>query len=75
MAALGAGLSEREAQVLRLVAGGYSNQEIAAALVLSVRTVERHISNLYGKLGVSGKTARAVATGHAYRLGLIPTPR
>lgn len=61
------GLSTREAEVLALVAVGKSNQEIAAQLVLSVRTVERHISTIYQKLGVSGGAARAAAT--AYALG------
>jgi ATP/maltotriose-dependent transcriptional regulator MalT len=66
-----AGLTEREVEVLRLIAIGRSNREIADDLVLSVRTVERHISNLYGKLGVDGRTARAAATAHAFRLGLL----
>lgn len=56
-----AALSERERDVLRLVAEGWSNAQIAAELVLSVRTVERHLSNVYLKLGVSGKAARAAA--------------
>jgi pimeloyl-ACP methyl ester carboxylesterase/DNA-binding CsgD family transcriptional regulator len=54
-------LSARELEVLELVAAGLANDEIAARLYLSVRTVERHLSNLYGKLGVSGKSARAAA--------------
>lgn len=54
-------LSERERQVLDLVADGRDNQAIAAALHLSVRTVERHLSNCYSKLGVTGKAARAAA--------------
>jgi pimeloyl-ACP methyl ester carboxylesterase/DNA-binding CsgD family transcriptional regulator len=54
-------LSSRECDVLRLVAAGLSNEEIARRLFLSVRTVERHLSNIYGKLGVSGKAARAAA--------------
>ncbi|MFL5825640.1 MAG: LuxR C-terminal-related transcriptional regulator [Thermoleophilaceae bacterium] len=60
-----AGLSRREVEVLRLLADGLSNEEIAAALVLSVRTVERHVSNIYLKLGVSGPAARASATAYA----------
>lgn len=60
-------LSPRETEVLRLVARGLSNEDIAATLVLSVRTVERHVANLYGKIGASGRTARAVATAWAHR--------
>jgi DNA-binding NarL/FixJ family response regulator len=51
--------------VLRLLAAGKSNEEIAAALVLSIRTVERHISTIYGKLGVHGGAARAAAVSYA----------
>jgi DNA-binding CsgD family transcriptional regulator len=54
-------LSDRERDVLALVAEGRSNQEIAASLYLSVRTVERHLSNIYAKLRISGKAARAAA--------------
>jgi pimeloyl-ACP methyl ester carboxylesterase/DNA-binding CsgD family transcriptional regulator len=54
-------LSTREEQVLGLVARGLGNDEIAARLYLSVRTVERHLSNTYAKLGISGKAARAGA--------------
>jgi ATP/maltotriose-dependent transcriptional regulator MalT len=61
------GLTAREAEILALVAEGRSNQEIAAALVLSVRTVERHISNIYEKLGLDGRTARAAAAVYAHR--------
>jgi len=61
------GLTRRETEVLRLVAAGNSNQEIAAALVLSTRTVERHIANLYSKLGARN---RADATAYALRHAL-----
>ena len=54
-------LTARERDVLRLVAGGGDNDEIAGALGLSTRTVERHLQNAYLKLGVSGRTARAAA--------------
>jgi pimeloyl-ACP methyl ester carboxylesterase/DNA-binding CsgD family transcriptional regulator len=54
-------LSARELEVLELVASGLTNEAIAARLVLSVRTVEHHLSNIYAKLGVSGKAARAAA--------------
>src|SRR5207248_8507993 len=63
-----AGLTAREAEVLRLVAKGQSNKEIAAELVLSVRTVERHITNLYGKIDARGK---ADATAYAIHHGLV----
>jgi pimeloyl-ACP methyl ester carboxylesterase len=54
-------LSPRETEVLRLAADGMTNDEIAAALFLSVRTVERHLHNSYAKLGVQGRSARAAA--------------
>ena len=47
--------------MLRLAAQGHDNDAIATRLVLSVRTVERHLQNVYGKLGVTGKSARAAA--------------
>ncbi|MEV1130179.1 tetratricopeptide repeat protein [Agromyces sp. NPDC049794] len=65
------GLTPRETQVLTLVATGRTNQEIADDLFLSVRTVERHLVGVYGKLGVGGRTARAAAVGLALRNGLI----
>jgi non-specific serine/threonine protein kinase len=60
-------LSPRECDVLRLIAAGQSNKEIAADLYLSVRTVERHITNLYAKIGARGK---ADATAWALRHGI-----
>ena len=62
------GLSPRELQVLRLVVSGETNKAIAAALVLSERTVDRHVSNIYAKLQVS---SRAAATAYAYEHGLL----
>jgi LuxR family maltose regulon positive regulatory protein len=59
-------LSPRETEVLRLVARGLSNDDIARELVLSVRTVERHVANTYAKIGASGRTARAIATAWAH---------
>jgi len=49
-------LSDREIEVLRLAARGRSNKEIAEELVLSVRTVEAHLSNIFNKLGVGSRT-------------------
>jgi len=62
------GLSGRELEVLRRVAAGDTNRAIAAALVLSDRTVDRHVSNIFAKLGVS---TRAAATARAYERGLV----
>ena len=61
-------LSLRELQVLRLVATGATNRAIANSLYISVRTVDRHVSNLYTKLGVA---TRAAATAWAYERQLI----
>jgi ATP/maltotriose-dependent transcriptional regulator MalT len=54
-----AGLTEREVEVLRLVATGMSNSAIASNLTLSEKTVSRHLSNIFAKLGVSSRTAAA----------------
>ena len=51
----GAALSQREAEVLRLIASGYSNKEIAGRLALSVKTVEAHKANAMRKLGLNGR--------------------
>ena len=51
------GLTLRELEVLRLVAAGRSNREIAAALVISEHTVARHLQNIFAKLNVSSRTA------------------
>jgi DNA-binding CsgD family transcriptional regulator/tetratricopeptide (TPR) repeat protein len=69
-AAAPAGLTGRELEVLRLIARGRSNAEIAAELVLSVRTVERHIANIYDKIGASGRAARAAAASYALAAGV-----
>jgi DNA-binding NarL/FixJ family response regulator len=61
-------LSTRELGVLELVATGLSNEDIAARLHLSVRTVERHLSNVYVKLRVSGKAGRAAAAARYSRV-------
>lgn len=60
-------LSAREREVLELAAAGRDNAQIAAALNLSVRTVERHLSNAYLKLGISGRAARAAAVASLLR--------
>jgi DNA-binding CsgD family transcriptional regulator len=62
------GLTAREVEVLRLVAAGKTNRAIAADLVLSEKTVARHLSNIYAKLGLS---TRAAATAYAYEHGLV----
>ncbi len=61
-------LSARELEVLRLVATGATNRTIAEQLVLSERTVDRHVSNILGKLGVS---SRAAATAYAFERQLV----
>ncbi len=60
-------LSARERDVLRLAAEGRTNDDIAAALGLSARTVERHLSNTYAKLGLGGRAARAAAVAEYLR--------
>ncbi len=62
------GLTVRELQVLQLVATGETNKAIAAELVISERTVDRHVSNIFAKLAVS---SRAAATARAYQLRLV----
>jgi DNA-binding CsgD family transcriptional regulator len=64
----GGPLSRKETEVLRHVSRGETNKKIAAKLFLSVRTVDRHLSNIFNKLGVS---SRAEATAHAIHNGLI----
>jgi DNA-binding CsgD family transcriptional regulator len=71
---LPAGLTPREMEVLLLAADGLSNTDIADALVLSVRTVERHLATVYSKLGFEGRAARAAAVSFVHREGLA-TPR
>lgn len=65
------GLTSREVEVLRLVASGKTNRAVAADLVISEKTVARHVSNIFDKLGVS---SRAAATAYAYEHDLIAPP-
>jgi DNA-binding NarL/FixJ family response regulator len=62
------GLSLREVQVLRLIAAGKSNRAIADELFLSEKTVHRHVSNIFVKLGVG---SRAAATAYAFQHNLV----
>ncbi len=62
-------LSGRELDVLREAARGLGNEAIAEQLGISGRTVERHLSNAYGKLGLAGKAARAAAVAAVVRSG------
>jgi DNA-binding CsgD family transcriptional regulator len=66
-----AGLTEREVQVLALVATGRTNRAIAAELVISEKTVARHLSNIFTKLGLSSRSA---ATAYAYDHDLVSRP-
>ena len=63
-------LTERETEVLRLLAMGYSNKQIAGELVIGEKTVKTHVSNILMKLGLSSRTQAAL---HAVRIGLVST--
>jgi DNA-binding CsgD family transcriptional regulator len=65
------GLTPRERDVIALVATGRTNRRIAEALSISEKTVARHLSNIYGKLGIS---SRAAATAFAYEHELLDPP-
>ena len=64
-----AGLTEREVEILTLLAGGASNEEMARTLSISARTVERHIGNIYLKIGAHN---RAEATAYAFQQRITP---
>jgi DNA-binding NarL/FixJ family response regulator len=64
----GSGLTAREVEVLQMVATGKTNRAIAGELFLSEKTVARHVSNIFMKLGVS---SRAAATAYAYEHDLV----
>ena len=61
-------LTAREMEILRCVAAGMTNEAIARQLFVSVRTVERHMGNMYGKLGLHGKSGRAAIAARAASL-------
>jgi DNA-binding NarL/FixJ family response regulator len=63
-----AGLTPREVEVLRLLARGHTNREIARLLVMTPKTASNHVEHIYAKLGVS---SRAAATLFATRHGLV----
>ncbi len=65
------GLTEREAEVLRLLAAGKTNRTIAGELFISEKTVARHVANIFEKLGLSSRSA---ATAYAYEHGLLSRP-
>lgn len=64
-------LTERELEVLRLVASGLSNKEIAYTLTIGEKTVKTHVSNILSKLNVASRTQAAL---HAVKIGLVDTP-
>jgi DNA-binding NarL/FixJ family response regulator len=70
-AALPAGLSQRELEVLRLVALGQTNRQIAQTLTITEKTVEKHLSAILGKTGVDNRTE---AAAFAYRRHLVTPP-
>jgi NarL family two-component system response regulator LiaR len=68
--ALAEPLTERETEVLKLIARGKANKQIASEMFVAMSTVKTHVINLYRKLGVSSRTQAAL---YAVRIGLVPT--
>jgi len=60
-------LTERECEVLQLIATGYTNQQIADALVITLNTVKKHSTHIYSKLGVKNRT-QAIASARKFKL-------
>jgi DNA-binding NarL/FixJ family response regulator len=67
----GASLTERERQVLRLVARGLANKQIARHLGIAERTVKAHLTSIFNQIGVTDRTSAAL---WAHRRGLVSTP-
>jgi DNA-binding NarL/FixJ family response regulator len=61
-------LTDREEQILKLIADGLTNREISGHLSISESTVENHVHHIYAKLGISN---RAQAVGYAFQLGIV----
>jgi DNA-binding NarL/FixJ family response regulator len=71
-----AGLTPREVEVLRLIALGLTTRQVADELVISPKTADRHIQNVYGKVGVSTRGAAALfAIEHGLLVAEAPAPR
>jgi DNA-binding NarL/FixJ family response regulator len=68
------GLTARELEVLRLVAHGQSNPEIAARLFISAKTASVHVSNILAKVGVSSRGEAAAAAYRMHLFDAVPTP-
>ena len=64
-------LSDREVEILRLLAGGSSNKDIARELVISVNTVKVHLKNIYAKLEVTSRTEATLAAVEEYAVSGI----
>src|SRR3954453_800297 len=67
-----AGLTQREIEVLRLVACGYSNKQIANDLAISARTAQHHVIHIYAKIGVSSRATAALFAVEHDLLSIVP---